>query len=202
MSFLDKIGWTPSIGDPSLMGWFTVLAYLVVAIIALKVFKTGEFVRVATKQRRLWLGIAIILFFLCINKQLDLQSLLTASAKYFFNELGIYEFRKLFQLTFIIIIFIVGFVCAYWLFFQYQMVIKNHLLALIGLVFLLGFVLIRASSFHGMDLIINYSLLGFRMNWFLELTGITLIGINGVKLLQRKVVKRKRRSKSRSANQH
>ena len=47
-------------------------------------------------------------------------------------------------------------------------------LALLGTVFVFGFVLIRASSFHHMDRFISSRILGFRWNWVLEMGGISL----------------------------
>ena len=48
-------------------------------------------------------------------------------------------------------------------------------LALLGFVFLLGFVLVRAVGFHHMDALINARILDLRMNWVLELAGLALI---------------------------
>ena len=132
------------------------------------------------------------MFLLCINKQLDLQTFFTATARYYFLEYGIYEYRRQYQEIFILVIAIAGVLVAVGLSFEYRKVIKNHLLAIVGLVFLISFILIRASSFHNMDRLISSDILGFKMDWVLELTGIFLISINAVKLLRRKVVIRKR----------
>jgi hypothetical protein len=197
IDFFSKVGWYPTIGDPSFMGWFTVLAYLVAAIISARVCYKGKrlFIRVPEKQKRLWLAISITMFLLCINKQLDLQTFFTATARYYFLEYGIYEYRRQYQEIFILVIAIAGVLVAVGLSFEYRKVIKNHLLAIVGLVFLISFILIRASSFHNMDRLISSDILGFKMDWVLELTGIFLISINAVKLLRRKVVIRKRVSK-------
>lgn len=197
IDIFGKVGWYPTIGDPSFMGWFTVLAYLVAAIISARVCYKGKrlFIRVPEKQKRLWLAISITMFLLCINKQLDLQTFFTATARYYFLEYGIYEYRRQYQEIFILVIAIAGVLVAVGLSFEYRKVIKNHLLAIVGLVFLISFILIRASSFHNMDRLISSDILGFKMDWVLELTGIFLISINAVKLLRRKVVIRKRVSK-------
>ena len=52
---------------------------------------------------------------------------------------------------------------------------RRFRLAFIGLFFLLTFVVIRAASFHHFDAMLGYEILGARMNWVLELTGIYLI---------------------------
>jgi hypothetical protein len=48
-------------------------------------------------------------------------------------------------------------------------------LALIGATLVLGFVLIRAASFHHMDRFIGTRILGLRWNWILEMSGIGLV---------------------------
>jgi hypothetical protein len=39
----------------------------------------------------------------------------------------------------------------------------------------LGFVLIRAASFHHVDQFIGQTILGLRWNWVLEMSGISLV---------------------------
>ncbi len=195
-SFFETIGWYPTIGDPTFMGWFTVVAYFITACFSFRVFSIGKFGRVPEKQKRLWLLITLLLFLLCINKQLDLQTFFTTTAKYYFLKYDIYSDRRLFQELFILTIFMIGIFTCVGLFLEYQKVIKNHYLAIFGLVFLVVFILIRASSFHGVDIFIQMNFLGLRMNWILELTGIFLILWNAIKLLRRKVVIRINRQAS------
>jgi hypothetical protein len=124
------------------------------------------------------------MFLLCINKQLDLQSLFTASGRYILKEQGLYDYKRLLQVVFIISIFVAGLIGFLFIVKKLYKVAKKEMLAIFGIVFLLMFILIRASSFHNMDSIISYSLLGFKMNWILELSGIGLIFINGILLLR------------------
>ena len=49
-----------------------------------------------------------------------------------------------------------------------------------GLIFLLTFILIRASSFHHMDALINVEVFTLRVNWLLEITGIMLVFIGSL----------------------
>jgi hypothetical protein len=187
--YFDTIGWQPTIGDPSFMGWFTVFAYFITCIISAKVYVAGDYTfrRKRQRQKQLWLVIAILMLLLCINKQLDLQSLFTQIAKAVFTDLGIYEDRRYYQALFILGILLTGISLIAWLIYAYYSVIKNHLLALIGLGFLIIFVLIRATSFNQMDQLIGTNILGVKLNWVFELTGIVFIFINGIKLLRRGV---------------
>jgi hypothetical protein len=70
MNFLKEIRWEPTIGDPTFMGWFTVAAYAVAALLAARVW--------LRKREKIWLLVTIGMAGLCVNKQLDLQSLITA----------------------------------------------------------------------------------------------------------------------------
>ena len=65
-------------------------------------------------------------------------------------------------------------------------VLKVHRLAMFGFLVLVVFVIIRASSFFQMDRLINFRVLGFRMNWFFELAGIGIIGASALRALARR----------------
>jgi hypothetical protein len=45
----------------------------------------------------------------------------------------------------------------------------------------LSFVIIRAAAFHHFDEVIQYDLHGIKMNWVLELAGIYMIILAGLK---------------------
>ena len=50
-----------------------------------------------------------------------------------------------------------------------------HLARSIGTTLVIGYVLIRAASFHHVDRFIGRTILGFRWNWILEMGGIALV---------------------------
>ena len=47
--------------------------------------------------------------------------------------------------------------------------------AILGTTLVIGFVLIRAASFHHIDRFIGQKILGFRWNWILEMGGICVV---------------------------
>ena len=70
--------WHFGIGDPTPIGWFTVFAYLAATIACARVWAVD---RQADRIRQpaspvFWMVLTILLLFLGINKQLDLQTLL------------------------------------------------------------------------------------------------------------------------------
>ncbi len=184
-NFFTAIEWSPGIGDPSVMGWLTVLAYFICAFKALRVTRNYELIFNAPilRQKWLWAALTAAMVFLGINKQLDLQTLFTATARWLALEQGWYAERRSMQIAFIATIGVLGLVSMCFLLFFYRASIKRHLLAIVGICLLLVFVFARATSFHQMDHIIGMQLLGLKLNWVLELGGIALIYINARKLL-------------------
>jgi len=177
------IDWTPQIGDPSVMGWVTVALYFFSAIVSFKVATSAAALfapETRVRQKQFWLFMALILFFLGINKQLDLQSLLTAIGKYYAHRDGWYEHRRAIQVSLIVGILLSISVVTAWFLFYTRSVLKSNWLAVLGVSFLLIFIMIRATSFHHMDILISTTILGVRMNWILELSGIVCIGYSAL----------------------
>jgi hypothetical protein len=195
---MHENGWSPTIGDPSIMGWLTVVAYFVTAWLCLRAFRAEKrgparpllatiaaLFRVMRKHwpsppapaRRaaLWLVLFVILFALGINKQLDLQTLFTEIGRSFAKSGGWYEERRFVQGLFVVAMACVGALglAIFWWLTRGQL--RDFRVTLAGLAFLVCFVLIRAASFHKFDEIIGFELLGVRVNWVLELGGIGII---------------------------
>jgi hypothetical protein len=121
---MNEIDWSPTIGDPTLMGWVTVAAYFLTSWLCLRAFRLEKrgpprpllptiaaLFRVMKKHwprppapaRRaaLWLLLFAIMFALGINKQLDLQTLFTEIGRSVSRSGGWYEERRAVQGLFI-----------------------------------------------------------------------------------------------------
>jgi uncharacterized membrane protein len=116
-----------------------------------------------------------------INKQLDLQSLLSYTAKDMALAQGWYAERAQVQQLFIsgvvALALLVGVAAAYWL----RRELRDVWLAVLGSAFIVAFVFVRASSFHGVDQFLSTGPGGVRMNWILELSGITCVLLGAVR---------------------
>ena len=168
-------GWSPEIGDPTLFGWLTVLAYAVAAWLC------GRAAQVGPKgERRFWFILCGILAFLCINKELDLQSLLTAVGRGVSREQGWYEQRRDYQLFFIVALGLVALVMTLALLAMMRRARWPVLGGIAGLAMLLTFIVVRASSFEKMDRFINSFLLGARTNHVMEFGGIAIVALCAV----------------------
>jgi hypothetical protein len=161
------------------MGWLTVAAYAAAAFLA---FKSARAVtqeprrdRAQRALMRFWQALALLLLALCVNKQLDLQTLFTQIGRDLALAQGWYEDRRRYQVLFIGAVAVLGLLGTVGLGFALRKVVARIWLALLGLGFLASFIVIRAASFHHVDELLHAG--PVRLNWVFELTGIGLIAL-------------------------
>ena len=184
---MSQIHWRPGIGDPTIAGWLTVAAYFaafLLSVIYIKQIGSETMTGRTVVQYRLWWFIALAMLLMGINKQLDLQTLLTEVGKILSKRQGWYEQRRIVQ-----IIFIAGVGCGglFSLMLVWQScknLWKENWLTIVGLIFLVCFVVMRATSFHHMDLFLGSYISGFKINWFFELGGISFILASAIKTIK------------------
>jgi len=167
--------WRPTIGDPCLMGWFTVGSYLACAILSF-IAAFGNRI-VDRRAASFWRMVGLLMILLGINKQLDLQSLFTEIGRQIARAQGWMDQRQIVQFWFIVA-FGTGALASFFLFVRIKRDLFGRFkLASTGLFFLLSFIVIRAAGFHHFDEVLRFRLIGAKMNWLLELTGIYLVFI-------------------------
>lgn len=179
--------WEPGIGDPTFMGWITVIIYLISASLCFwAAWRTAQLLALYRFQHYywLWLGLGFSLIILGLNKQLDLQSWLTVFGKKIAIAQGWYVQRRFVQLAFITGIICLLVSCFISLRRLIQQDWKIFRLTFIGFLFLSGFILIRATSFHHIDQLIGINFAGFRLNWLLEISGLVCIGLSCINYLK------------------
>jgi hypothetical protein len=200
--------WSPGIGDPNVVGWLTVVAYLAASFCCWRQYRRlreppgAEAPNKATtsarslgavvlaffgarkrlldlplrqRLRTLWLGLTLVLLLLGINKQLDLQTVLTEVGRIVSKAEGWYEIRRRVQLAFIFFVAIVGLATFRAVLLLARGELRNLRAVLAGTLFIICFVTIRAASFHHIDLFLGSDIGGFKMNWVIELGGILFI---------------------------
>jgi hypothetical protein len=185
---LTQINWQPGIGDPSIIGWLTVAAYFATSLLCAICGRRKEqnySSPDSTAHHRLWWTIAIVLLLLGINKQLNLQSLITEVGRELAKQQGWYNQRRTFQVVFISIICFSGYlsILIVWR-FAIGGIWREYWLTIIGSVFLVSFIIIQAASLHDIDRFLSIDLLGLKMSWVLELGGIFFIGISATSQLK------------------
>ncbi|MDP3262523.1 MAG: hypothetical protein U1E06_13085 [Tabrizicola sp.] len=174
--------WSPGLGDPDVMGWLMVAVYAFAAIVAARRAVKGPFSdETRGRERAFWWFSAALLACLAVNKQLDLQSLLTEVGRCVAYAQGWYEERHTVQVWFIAGVMAGGVLSVGWLGFLLRHTLTRTGLALVGLGFVCVFVAVRAAGFHHVDTLIGTVVAGLRMNWLLELPGPILVTIAGLR---------------------
>jgi hypothetical protein len=169
--------WHLGIGDPTPVGWITAFAYLAASLACAMVWTAD---RRASRHGRpgspvFWLTLALLLLFLGINKQLDLQTLLGDIGRRKARAEGWYGNRRLYQTMFIAAVAVAGLFAIAIFSWLARKQWKRSLLGLLGTVFLFVFVLIRASSIHHVDVALQWKFAGAKWNWIIELAGIAVV---------------------------
>lgn len=171
--------WSPQIGDPTVAGWGTVAAYAVCVVLSLMALTRAQ----DSRERAFWRLVALAMLSLGVNKQLDLQSMLTAAGRCLSQLQGWYEERQVFQRKFIIGLLIVAgllLALAVWLM---RGRLRRNGMAVLGVAFVTAFVAVRAVGFHHVDTLIDSRLLDIRYNVLFELSGLVLIAANAIALI-------------------
>lgn len=173
--------WTPQIGDPDITGWLTVLSYLICFALGCTVLYRQPH----GMARGLWISITAITAFLALNKQLDLQTALTATGRCLSHAQGWYDNRRYVQLAFIlglIIAVLIGMIATVM---ALSGKLRSNAIAVAGLAILCCFVLVRAVGFHHIDRLISMDFANIKFNFLFENIGLLLIAVNAVMLLRR-----------------
>jgi hypothetical protein len=173
------LDWRPGISDPSLGGWVTVVLYFIGAWTALRAFRVSE-----GRERPLWLLICLMLVALGINKQLDLLTTLTEMGRVLAFKQGWYGDRHIVQIWSVIGVAAVCADIAVGLLWLAHKTAYSTQLALLGMVIVLAFVLIRAVSLHDIDRLIGERVLGLKWNWILETGGISIVLLGSLMRLE------------------
>ncbi|MFM7051853.1 MAG: hypothetical protein ACKOYN_06945 [Planctomycetota bacterium] len=188
-SLLAAERWAPGIGDPTPMGWITVALYACAAWLAFEAAlrarsladvsgRPGWRVEAARRARlgRFWFAVAAFLVLLGLNKQLDLQRLVTQIGRDIARDGGWYRDRKPVQIAVAVgalALGVVGTGVAAWML---RDIIARVWVALVGLLVLFVFIAARVNSLHQIDAWMRAGPIPAK--WWLELLGIALIGAN------------------------
>ncbi len=176
------------VGDPTLIGWLTVAAYLCAALLSMfcawradRIFR-GQSV---FSHRLIWIGLAAGMLFLGINKQLDLQSQFTALGREIAVQQGWYQVHHRVQVLFIMGIVGASLLLLGFLAWTVRRNWKQYWILLIGLLFLARFIVVRAATFYNVPLPrLSQFTGGLQINWLLELLGAALVSLSAWNVLK------------------
>jgi hypothetical protein len=173
---VHQFNWTPGIGDPTVAGWVTVVLYFAAALSCAIAARRLANAPVGNRNETLaWATIAAAFVALGINKQLDLQTALTELGRVVIMNSEYRELKSVVQLSFIAFVAVVCIVSGLTLYGLMRRTSSATSLALMGTTFILGFVFIRAASFHHIDRFISARFLLLKWNWIVEMGGINVV---------------------------
>jgi len=189
------IQWRPGIGDPTVMGWLTTVCYFACAYLCARAARDTH-AQPAVSRRdsaTFWVILTVLLVGLGVNKQFDLQSLLTEVGREIARSQGWYERRRHVQELFVVGIALAGIGLLVFFGVLIRKSLARQGLALLGMVFLACFVVIRASSFHHVDYMLHLQLAGVKLSLIVELGGIGLVMVTAARNARRERQERQER---------
>ncbi len=165
--------WKDFRGDYTFIGWAITFIYaLWICILLSYIYRTSFASRTDTVFW--WTAFSIILF-LAINKQMDLQMLITDIARTAAKEYQLYEIRKPFQIQFISLFATLGFGFITLIIFFINKAHKSLLLASVGISLLFSFLVIRLISHHKTETFFGQSLGYLNLFDVIEISGICVV---------------------------
>ena len=169
--------WSLQVGDPTISGWMITLAYLVAGFISIKTHRQKNEDEV--EVQKVWLFLGIILICLGLNKQLDLQTIITDVGRWGATRLNLMEQRHLFKRVFILCLFISLVFFTYYLRIPLKMFMQKYRVVGFGCILIVTFVFCRALSFHIFSIPFNEFLAKYEVyiGWEIIALGIIFIGV-------------------------
>lgn len=166
--------WTLTFSDPDLIGWVTVAAYLVCALLLARAALGAK------RQRGFWWLAMAVLLSLGINKQLDLHGLLTQTARDLFVMNGWYEWRRQAQALFVAGALGCSALLAWQAWRDARTAAMPMRLCMIGMAILATFVLVRLGRIYHAGLSDSIAGHGAVLPHLLELSGIAVIAASAI----------------------
>lgn len=166
--------WRARLAEAGFSDWITVAAYLVAAILAVRA--AGAARRTTRGRERIfWASVAAAMLFLGVNELFDLQTVLTSVGRTIAVEQGWYEDRRIYQFEFVLALATIGVVAALASVRLTRESDPSIRWALLGLVFIGAFVLIRAATFHHVDSLLGLGPNAFNLGSMQEMAGIVIV---------------------------
>jgi hypothetical protein len=188
---LEQSGWSVRAGDPDVMSWTIFTGYVVVSSLCLYagiVRRRIEFRSEAQSEPVMWFLVSLFLFLLAVNKQLDLQVLMTASGRALAHMQGWYSVRRKVQMVFFSVFAISGVWLLWFGLRRFRIYLRENILLCAGLGLIATFILISAAYDTNVwripESLRFFS--GARMKNIVEFGGILLVGVSALRAIRYK----------------
>ena len=160
------------IGDPTFAGWLIFFVYLAVVY---RCYLQYVKVKFGFLDHNFWLVIGLFLLLLCINKQLDLQTVFEASMKELAQSHGWYAQRKMMQVTFVALLSISLLTGLVVLRSVLAKACRQHKAVCLGVLLLCVFIVLRAAAFNHLSFLNTRTYWGFNAHSLLELIALCVM---------------------------
>lgn len=182
------------VNDPYAASWVIFFSYFAVAILCARAFRVSwigsrmaaeypgpdrrrDDRRAAYKASFLFWGLMIAVFILLgINKQIDLQTWITIVGREIAYKQGWYEQRGTVQTIVVLFMAVAGLATVAILLRSTRDLLPRHTLAFYGLSLTAIYMTVRATSIHDVEEAMGIQILGLRIAWYLEMSGIVCVG--------------------------
>lgn len=167
---LATAGWKPL--DPAIYRLIAATAYAAAAVACWRAHSPA-----APDEQRAWGALSLVMAALVAIELFDLQNILTVTGRNLAKAEGWYVDRRIAQWLTIGAVAAVGSIGALVLFRARRTMSRSLRAAIAAAGLLFMFMLIRATSLHVVDVLINSRLVGVRVDHALELSGIAIVTI-------------------------
>ncbi len=165
--------WKDKRGDNSFSGWVVTLWYIFCSLFLL--YFLLRLPAVPWRERIFWYVVCAAVVFLAINKQLDLQMLVTDVLRTAAREYQVYTVRKSFQIRVVSLFASLGLSFLLLLLSVLRNFHKSLYLAVAGVSCLFSFLVLRLISYHGIDAVFSRRIGCFTLFETMEIAGGFLI---------------------------
>ncbi|MBI9097872.1 MAG: hypothetical protein JEY91_05320 [Spirochaetaceae bacterium] len=147
--------WLSKSGDDTFWSWVITLMYVVTIVFSIYYIQK---IKNDEPKHFLWVCISIFLLVLGINKQLDIQILLSMVARFVTKHLGLSEYHYLIHNIVTLSLFVSMITVSIIVLIRIRTIIMQSLIPLSAVTILMVFILLRAASIqipkiHGLELL-------------------------------------------------
>ena len=179
--------WQPKIGDPSFIGWLTVVSYYLCAALAI-VCVVKDRSRMDRTDRRFRIAMTALVMILGLSKHFNLPAAVTEIGRIVAHRINGYESRRWLQVAMLLLVASGVILLIRWSASRmaFRRIWQRYAPEMICLFYLGILFILRAISLHQAGRLLAADVFGVRLNWIVELAGVySLVFILLTRILRR-----------------
>ena len=177
---VEKVDWSFESHDP-FWAWLIVAMYLMASFLCLRALFCSQRSlfpdSIKKKSRIFWVLLFVIMLFLACNKQLDIQTYVTAVGREVAHAQGWYDQRRTIQKEVVITIALIAFLLLFYMFYMVYNLPTANKIAMVGALLTFTFIVMRAFSFHHLDHYVGRLIFGVKMHILIEVCGGVIVSL-------------------------